>query len=165
MSQFPLYGCTKIFAHYRGIWHYGVETMLAVSYNGIKFISLQEKTIVLDLYYAEIENIVLEENHGEYYVIIQLKNLVARQARQKCYMFECIELEDFASLIEVYSPLHASWLKKHPAGSWRKKKVDVNLLIVAIQGFTRQYLGYCVLMSPPLVGGTHLALLGFSIRV
>ena len=41
VSQFPLYGCTKIFAHYRGIWPYGAETVLAVDFEGIKFISIQ----------------------------------------------------------------------------------------------------------------------------
>ena len=41
VSQSPLYGCTKIFAHYRGIWPYGAETILAVDRAGIKFISLE----------------------------------------------------------------------------------------------------------------------------
>jgi hypothetical protein len=43
VSQSPLYACTKIFAHYRGVWPYGIETVIAVNYDGIKFISVQEK--------------------------------------------------------------------------------------------------------------------------
>jgi len=60
VSQFPLYGCTKIFAHYRGIWTYGVETLLAINYDGVKLISIQEKKLAVDIYFAEIEEIVLQ---------------------------------------------------------------------------------------------------------
>jgi len=60
VSQFPLYGCTKIFAHYRGVWAYGVETLLAINYDGIKLISIQEKKLAVDIYFSEIEEIVLE---------------------------------------------------------------------------------------------------------
>ena len=41
ISHLPLYGCTKIFAHYRGIWPYGAQTVLAVDSTGIKFVSVQ----------------------------------------------------------------------------------------------------------------------------
>jgi len=57
VSQFPLYGCTKIFAHYLGTWPYGVETVLAVNYDGIKIVSLQEKKMVAELCYAEIDRV------------------------------------------------------------------------------------------------------------
>ena len=60
VSQFPLYGCTKIFAHYRGVWAYGVETLLAINYDGIKLISIQEKKLAVDIYFSEIEDIVLQ---------------------------------------------------------------------------------------------------------
>jgi hypothetical protein len=60
VSQFPLYGCTKVFAHYRGVWAYGVETIIAVNYDGIKLISVQEKKLAVDIYYSEIEEILLQ---------------------------------------------------------------------------------------------------------
>jgi len=60
VSQFPLYGCTKVFAHYRGIWTYGVETLLAINYDGVKLISIQEKKLAVDIYFSEIEAIVLQ---------------------------------------------------------------------------------------------------------
>ena len=41
ISHLPLYGCTNIFAHYRGIWPFGAETVLAIDSNGIKFLSVQ----------------------------------------------------------------------------------------------------------------------------
>jgi len=60
VSQFPLYGCTKIFAHYRGVWAYGVETLLAINYDGVKLISIQEKKLAVDIYFSEIEEIILQ---------------------------------------------------------------------------------------------------------
>jgi hypothetical protein len=60
VSQFPLYGCTKVFAHYRGVWAFGVETVIAINYDGIKLISVQEKKLAVDLYYSEIEEIQLQ---------------------------------------------------------------------------------------------------------
>lgn len=120
VSQSPLYACTKIFAHYRGVWPYGIETVLAVNYDGIKFISVQEKVIAFDFYYSEIEEIILEERYEECYIIIQLRNYVS-QSRQKCYMFECLDLEDFALLIEGYCPRLAQW-NQQPY-NWRRKKV------------------------------------------
>jgi len=41
-------------------------------------------------------------------VIFQLCNSVS-QGRQKTYLFECLELDELASLIECYSPSHVTW--------------------------------------------------------
>ena len=57
VSQFPLYGCTKVFAHYIGMWPYGIETVLAINYDGIKVVSMQEKKLVADLLYTEIDQV------------------------------------------------------------------------------------------------------------
>ncbi|ELU17223.1 hypothetical protein CAPTEDRAFT_210514 [Capitella teleta] len=119
VSQSPLYACTKIFAHYRGVWPYGIETVLAVNYDGIKFISVQEKVIAFDFFYSEIEEIILEERYEECHIIIQLKDCVS-QSRQKCYMFECLDLEDYALLIEGYCPRLAQWTQH--THNWRRKK-------------------------------------------
>lgn len=121
VSQFPLYGCTKVFAHYRGVWPYGIETVLAVNYDGFKLISIQEKKIIFDLCYSEIERIMLKERHGECHAIILLKNSVS-QIRQKTFLFECLELDELAALVECYSPKHATWLND-PVKEWRKYEV------------------------------------------
>ncbi len=92
-----------------------------MNYDGIKFISIQEKKIIFDVYYAEIEEILLEEKYDECHVILTLKNCVS-QSRQKCYMFECLGLENFAALVENYSPVHATWT--HTPHSWRRLKVE-----------------------------------------
>ena len=121
LSQHPLYGCTKIFAHYQGMWTYGRETVLALNYDGVKFISIEDKMVTFDFYYAEIEKILLEERNEEYYVLVQLKNFVSPH-RQKCFMFECLDLEDISSLLEHYSKTHAT-IWKQSLNNFRKRKV------------------------------------------
>ena len=64
VSQFALFGCTKVFAHYRGVWSYGVETVIAVNYDGVKLISVQEKKLAVDLSYSDIEHIHLQVNQS-----------------------------------------------------------------------------------------------------
>lgn len=120
VSQYTLYGCTKIFAHYRGVWPYGIETVLAFSHMGIRFVSVQEGRTICDMYYAEVENILLQERYDEYHVIIQLRNYVA-QDKQKVYMFECLELDEVASAIEYHAPRLACWVKS--GRQWKSHKV------------------------------------------
>ena len=120
VSQYTLYGCTKIFAHYRGVWPYGIETVLAFSHTGIRFVSMQEGRVVCDMYYAELETILLQERYNEYHVIIQLRNCVA-QDKQKVYMFECLELDEVASAIEYHAPRLAGWVTS--GRQWKSHKV------------------------------------------
>ena len=121
VSQLPLYACSKVFAHYRGLWPYGVETLLALNYDGLKLLSVHDKLLILDVYYAEIETILLKESHDEFYIILQLKNIAGRPGRQKCYMFECHDFTDFTSLVEAYCPSLASWIHHPP--HWPKQRV------------------------------------------
>jgi len=58
-------------------------------------------------------------------VIFQLRNSVS-QGRQKTYLFECLELDELASLIECYSPSHVTWSTNGSAAhrpSWRISQV------------------------------------------
>jgi len=66
-----------------------------------------------------------QERFGDYYVIFQLCSSVS-QGRQKTYLFQCLELDELASLIECYSPSHATWLNNSDATrrpSWRITQV------------------------------------------
>ncbi|KAK2149997.1 hypothetical protein LSH36_427g01001, partial [Paralvinella palmiformis] len=123
VSQFQLYGCTKIFAHYSGVWSYGTETILAIGYEGIQCISLQKKMLLFDYRYDDIEQIMLDELYDASYIILVMSDSVS-QSQQKCFIFECLNLEDFVSLIEFYSPEHATWTQS--SEHWRKAKFQVH---------------------------------------
>ena len=43
VTSFPFYGAMKFFAHYQGLWLYGIEFIIAISFSDIKFISVQVK--------------------------------------------------------------------------------------------------------------------------
>ena len=68
---------------------------------------------------------MLDELYDASYIILVMSDSVS-QSQQKCFIFECLNLEDFVSLIEFYSPEHATWTQS--SEHWRKAKVGmVNL--------------------------------------
>ncbi len=105
ISQFPLYGCVKFFAHYKGLWHYGYDFIVAISYMNIKLISILEKTIVYEFGYTDIGVFDIDFNHDLF--TIELHDSVVN--KQKCYMFECLDVEDMAVLLEHYAPHLTTW--------------------------------------------------------
>ena len=58
--------------------------------------------------------------YGEFYVVVELRSSVSEE-KQKVYMFECVELDALARVIEVYSPRLAKWLKE--GRKWKSLKV------------------------------------------
>lgn len=104
ISHFPLYGCIKFFAHYRGFWQYGIEFVIAVGPSDIKFVSLQERTILCEYKYDEIE--LIRVNTEDNLLTIELRDTTPSQ--QKCYMFECLDMEDLATLLHAYSRKHGT---------------------------------------------------------
>ena len=86
-------------------------------------LSWQEKYVSFNFYYSEIESITLEELRNEYYITLQLSCHVTA-SQQKCFLFECLDLEDFAQVIEFHSPRHATWLEGGNK-SWRHRKVRI----------------------------------------
>jgi len=65
-------------------------------------------------------------------VIFQLRNSVS-QGRQKTYLFECLDLDELASLIECYSPGHVTWASTNGSAAhrptWRYSQVIGRLAI------------------------------------
>ena len=94
----------KFFAHYRGFWQFGIEFVLAVGPRDIKFVSLQARSIIFEYKYDHIDliRIELEDN----LLTIQLKDTTPSQ--QKTFMFECLDVEDLANLLQAYTPKHCT---------------------------------------------------------
>ena len=67
--------------------------------------------------YKDIEFIRLDFEKN--LLTLQLKTSV--QGRQMSYMFECLDLEDIATILEVYAPQHVTW--KHLKDCPYKKTV------------------------------------------
>ena len=133
ISQFPLYGCIKFFAHYKGIWLFGVEFIIALSQSSIKLISIQEKTIVVEHKYTDLEMIHIDFERS--YLTLMLRS--RSQGKQKCYLFECLDVEDLAVMLEEYSPNLTTWSPDSLQHKCRKK-VSLNILLCALLTFKRE---------------------------
>mgnify|MGYP001551623209 CR=1 FL=1 len=105
ISQFPMYASIKFFAHYKGLWHYGIEFILAVNHLDIKLISIQEKTIACQHKYAEIESFSVDFEKSFLTIMLRSRS----QSKQKCYLFEVLDIEDLAALLESYAPELTVW--------------------------------------------------------
>ncbi|KAL4238111.1 hypothetical protein ACF0H5_002823 [Mactra antiquata] len=109
VKQFALYGCTLFPIVHKGLWQHTHDALLAINMDGVKFVRAKDKLVLHDFKYTEIESIALDPNDN--YVTMELKNDVATDCPQRCFMFETNHKEDLGNLISSYSPAHASWLK------------------------------------------------------
>ncbi|CAH1792132.1 unnamed protein product [Owenia fusiformis] len=110
MDQFPLYGSTMFLVNYKGEWAYGRETFIAISIDSIRFVSIQDRSLIHVYSYDEIEKIVIDDLKE--ILTIEIKSEI--ETCQKCYMFEIDAKDDFKDLIAAYSPQHISWRSIHP---------------------------------------------------
>ena len=109
VKQFPLYGCTLFPILHKGLWSHSHDALLAINMDGVKFVRAKDKKVLHDFKYGEIESIALDPNDN--YVTMELKNDVAKDCPQRCFMFETNHKEDLGNLIASYSPVHSIWLK------------------------------------------------------
>ena len=131
MKQFPLYGCTLFPITHKGLWSHSSDALLAINMDGVKFVRAKDKYVIHDFKYSEIESIALDPNDN--YVTMELKNDVAKDCPQRCFMFETNHKEDVGNLISSYSPAHAVWLKQDYEGV---KKVYLFLFCFSYQILT-----------------------------
>ncbi|KAL3874589.1 hypothetical protein ACJMK2_037577 [Sinanodonta woodiana] len=122
VRQFPLYGCTLFPIVHRGLWSHSSDAVLAINMDGIKFVRTKDKSVIYDFKYCEIESISLDPNDN--YITLELKNDVATNCPQRCFMFETHQKEDVVNLISSYSPAHASWLKTDSDSLKKVKMTD-----------------------------------------
>ena len=59
VMQYPLYGCTQFPANYRGYWSYGNLIIIAVHAEGILLVKPDDKFILFEFPYTEIESLLL----------------------------------------------------------------------------------------------------------
>ncbi|CAD5123362.1 DgyrCDS11718 [Dimorphilus gyrociliatus] len=106
-SQFPLFGSNHFLAYYKGYWILGLEILIAVNKDGIKFISLQQTEMFQDIAYMELESVIGDTDNRT--ITFLLKNCVA--GKQKCFVFELNELKGVCQLIDTFLPNLIVWEK------------------------------------------------------
>ncbi|XP_068235382.1 myosin-VIIa-like isoform X1 [Palaemon carinicauda] len=137
VMQFPLYGTTMFQVSYRGYWSYGNTLILGVNCDGIAMIKPDDKFILYEYRYCDIESIFLDPSDN----FITINLLRTLPDAHKCFVFETKEKEEIGFLIASYSPLLASWIKD----------MDSNKKVKQITGEDRVRLYYNLVHSRRLL--------------
>ncbi|XP_024082673.1 unconventional myosin-VIIa [Cimex lectularius] len=110
VMQYPLYGTTMFTVTYRGYWSYGNSVILGVNFEGIMLIKADDKFVLYEFRYHEIESIFLDPSDS--FITINLM----RQGDQnfhKCFVFETQQKTEIGSLIVSYCPALSTWMTEN----------------------------------------------------
>lgn len=107
VMQFPLYGTTLFPVAYRGYWNYGNSLILGINCDGIAMIKPDDKFILYEYRYTDIESIFLHPS-DDFITINLLRTL---PDAHKCFVFETKDKDEIGYLIASYSPILAAWIK------------------------------------------------------
>jgi hypothetical protein len=118
VMQYPLYGTTMFPVSYRGYWSYGNSLILGVNCVGIVLIKPDDKFILYEFRYNEIESIMLDPSDS--FITISLnRNTAAATAatttteQQRCYVFETKQKLEIGALIVSYFPPLSNWITEN----------------------------------------------------
>lgn len=103
VMQYPLYGSSLFKVTYRGYWSFGNSVVLGVNCDGIMLIKNDDKFVLNEFKYQEIESILLDPSDS-FITITLLRH------DHKCYVFETEQKNEIGSLIASYCPNLANWL-------------------------------------------------------
>ena len=98
VMQYPLYGCTMFPANYRGYWSYGNTIIIAVHCEGILLVKPDDKYILFEFPYTEIESLLLDPSDN----FITMNLVKTAQERQRVYVFETGQKASIGALVAAY---------------------------------------------------------------
>ncbi|KAK3878502.1 hypothetical protein Pcinc_016873 [Petrolisthes cinctipes] len=154
VMQFPLYGTTMFNVSYRGYWSYGNSLILGVNCDGIAMIKPDDKFILYEYRYCDIESIFLDPSDN----FITINLLRTLPDPHKCFVFETKEKQEIGFLIASYSPLLASWIKDMDSNKKVKQITgeDRVRLYYNLVHARRQIIDANVLRKPQEQGGNFI---------
>lgn len=115
VMQYPLYGTTMFNVTYRGYWSYGYggngnnTLILGINNDGIMLIKPDDKFVLNDYRYHDVESIMLDPSDSFITITLQ-RNLNDQNTNNKCYVFETRQKNEIGSLIASYCPMLAGWM-------------------------------------------------------
>ncbi|CAL8090863.1 unnamed protein product [Orchesella dallaii] len=101
VMQYPLYGTTMFHVVYRGYWVYGNSLVLGISGDGISMIKSDDKFIMYEYAYNQIESVTIEPS--EKLLTINLNRSLPPDTH-KCFVFETNHTSEIGALISSYCP-------------------------------------------------------------
>lgn len=122
VMQYPLYGTTMFSVTYRGYWSYGNSLILGVNNDGLMLIKPDDKFVLNEYRYQEVENIMLDPSDSFITITLQ-RNL--NDNTNKCFVFETLQKNEIGSLIASYCPMLAGWMTESevPITSTKRTKM------------------------------------------
>uniref|UniRef100_A0A336N0C3 CSON009847 protein n=1 Tax=Culicoides sonorensis TaxID=179676 RepID=A0A336N0C3_CULSO len=121
VMQYPLYGTTMFNVSYRGYWSYGNTLILGVNWEGIVLIKPDDKFVLFEFRYHEIESIMLDPSDS--FITINLNQNSTRQDQQKCFVFETTQKQEIGSLIVSYFPALSNWITENEIPAKKAKGI------------------------------------------
>ncbi|XP_045616185.1 unconventional myosin-VIIa isoform X2 [Procambarus clarkii] len=154
VMQFPLYGTTMFQVSYRGYWSYGNTLILGINCDGIAMIKPDDKFILYEYRYCDIESIFLDPSDN----FITINLLRTLPDTHKCFVFETKEKQEIGFLIASYSPLLASWIKDMDSNKKVKQITgeDRVRLYYNLVHTRRQIIDASILRKPQDTGGNFI---------
>ncbi|KAL0269418.1 UNVERIFIED_CONTAM: hypothetical protein PYX00_007160 [Menopon gallinae] len=122
VMQYPLYGTTMFPVTYRGYWSYGNNLILGVNCEGLILIKPDDKFVLYEYRYQDIESIFLDPSDS--FITVNLMRHLPDNSH-KCFVFETAHKSEIGSLIVSYCPALANWIIENEAAV-RKVKAITN---------------------------------------
>ncbi|XP_073998839.1 unconventional myosin 81F [Rhodnius prolixus] len=110
VMQYPLYGTTMFTVTYRGYWSYGNSVILGVNCNGIMLIKTDDKFILFEFRFSEIESIFLDPSDSFITLTLMRHENHDHAQQHRCFVFETQQKTEVASLIVSYYPALSTWI-------------------------------------------------------
>uniref|UniRef100_A0A182IIZ7 Myosin motor domain-containing protein n=1 Tax=Anopheles atroparvus TaxID=41427 RepID=A0A182IIZ7_ANOAO len=125
VMQYPLYGTTMFSVSYRGYWSYGNSLILGVNCEGIILIKPDDKFVLYEFRYAEVESIMLDPSDS--FITISLNRHTATSTgaadQQRCFVFETAQKNEIGSLIVSYYPALSNWITENEVPPKKSKGI------------------------------------------
>uniref|UniRef100_A0A1A9ZXJ2 Myosin motor domain-containing protein n=1 Tax=Glossina pallidipes TaxID=7398 RepID=A0A1A9ZXJ2_GLOPL len=122
VMQYPLYGTTMFNVIYKGYWNHVNNIIFGINYEGIMFIQPEDKYILYQFKYSDIESIMLDPSDS--FITITLNRQIhdrqiSKQTEkvvnvtieaQRCFVLETSQKNEIGSLIISYYPSLSNWI-------------------------------------------------------
>ena len=119
VMQYPLYGSTMFPVTHRGYWPHPPNVVLAINMLGVLLLKAEDKFILFEFPYKEIESILLDPS--ENFVTISLHK--SDSERQRVFVLETPDKTEIGSLIASYCPPLANWIREAEAPLRKVKQI------------------------------------------
>ncbi|XP_035780408.1 myosin-I heavy chain-like isoform X3 [Anopheles albimanus] len=121
VMQYPLYGTTMFAVSYRGYWSYGNSLILGINCEGIILIKPDDKFVLYEFRYAEVESIMLDPSDS--FITLSLNRHGTTAEQQRCFVFETAQKNEIGSLIVSYYPALSNWITENEVPPKKSKGI------------------------------------------